>query len=186
MRIVTLLFLASICIFTGCKNFAPQISANNGTTSSPTPLRSKTDPDSALELTLERTACYGTCPVYIVNILPDGKIVFDGKQNTSVKGEATDTLSKEKKAQLIEAIDTAAVFSLKDSYLGSEDDCPARATDAPSVNLTVKLNGREKSIKHYWGCVEEKDFKVFPASLFILENKIDEIIDTRRWVKSEN
>jgi Domain of unknown function (DUF6438) len=184
MRVNLILIMVFICVFAGCKNFAPQIGANNRTT--PSPVQQKTDPNSALELTLERTACYGICPVYTVKVLSDGKIVFDGEKNTGVKGEATDTLSKEKKAQLIEAIDAADVFSLNNSYMGSEDDCPARATDAPSVNLTVKLNGKEKSIKHYWGCVEEKDYKVHPASLYTLENKIDEILDTKRWIKSDN
>jgi hypothetical protein len=187
MRVDLTLIIVLICVFTGCKYVVPQSGTNGGTTSSPTPspVRQKTDPNSALELTLQRTECYGICPVYTVKVLSDNKIAFDGEKNTSVKGETSDTLSKEKKAQLIEAIDAADVFSLNDSYMGSEDDCPARATDAPSVYLTVKLNGKEKSIKHYWGCVEEKDYKVYPPNLYILENRIDEILDTERWIKPD-
>jgi hypothetical protein len=183
MRHLKILFLISICILAGCKTFISQSGTNIKTTSSPA--QPATDPEAALELTMERTACYGTCPVYSVKVLPDGKIVFDGEKDTAVTGQAKADLTKEKKAQLIEAIDNADFFSLKDSYMGTEDDCPARATDASSVNLTIKLNGKEKTIKHYLGCVEEEDFKIYPEKLFVLERRIDGIIETERWIKSD-
>ncbi len=64
--------------------------------------------------------------------------------------------------------------------------------------LSIKLNGKEKTINHDWGCWEDsptendstgdikivKDWspKVFPQQLYNLENRIDEIVETKRWV----
>ncbi len=78
------------------------------------------------------------------------------------------------------------------------------ATDMETVTILVKLNGKEKTIEHYWGCWKideskednsskedyspniriEKTFspKVFPQQLYNLENKIDEIVETKRWI----
>src|SRR6059058_5801427 len=39
-------------------------------------------------ITLERTACFGTCPVYKLTISADGKVAFEGK-NTLEKSVPT-------------------------------------------------------------------------------------------------
>jgi hypothetical protein len=140
-----------------------------------------------LALTLERTACYGTCPVYKVIVGADNKIIFDGIKYTKVEGKAEDVLNSEKKKLLIDEINKSGFFSLKDSYGISEGsfNCPGgAATDNPTVKLTVKLNDKEKTIVHYLGCsyANEPDLprRVFPEELYTLENKIDEIIGSKR------
>ncbi len=75
---------------------------------------------------------------------------------------------------------------------------PVGSSDSESVKINIKLNGKEKTINHYLGCWEndrptqndstdikiEKDWspKVFPQQLYNLENKIDEIVETKRWI----
>ncbi|MCI0516543.1 MAG: DUF6438 domain-containing protein, partial [Woeseiaceae bacterium] len=39
-------------------------------------------------ITLERTACYGTCPMYKVTIASEGAVTFEGQRFTKTIGTA--------------------------------------------------------------------------------------------------
>ena len=57
----------------------------------------------------------------------------------------------------------------------------------PSAIISIKIDGKEKTVKHYLGCLKSGDpFELFPFALVNLENKIDEIVETNRWVGKEN
>jgi Domain of unknown function (DUF6438) len=151
------------------------------------------EPDKIeLWLRMERTACFGNCPIYILNIQPDGTFVFEGIKSLE-KGNLVDKkekphgkLSEEKINQIIAEIDKAEFFALKDSYSGDSGNCPTYWTDSPTVTLSIKLRGKDKTIPHYLGC-EENDKptdkgKIYPQQLYNLENRIDEIVETKRWI----
>lgn len=141
---------------------------------------------------MERTPCFGNCPVYILTIQPDGKFFFENiktiKKGLPVtkKEKVEGKLSEEKINQLISEIGKADFFALKDSYTGDSGNCPTIATDNSTVTLSIKSNGKEKTITHYLGCLEEikldEPWKTFPQQLYNLENKIDEIVETKRWL----
>lgn len=144
----------------------------------------KIDPaDFSVKLT--RTECYGTCPVYTVTVLSNGKVQFVGTKNTKVAGPAEGTLGREKLDQLANEINNANIFSLKDSYTPDSGNCPSKATDNPTVTLEVTSGHLYKKIVHYLGCSEMKEAHSvrYPPGLAELENKIDEIIGTDRWIK---
>ena len=52
-------------------------------------------------------------------------------------------------------------------------------TDMPSAKTSISLNGRSKSVSHYYGC---RGPEIIPA-LTALERKIDEIAGTEKWIK---
>ncbi len=135
---------------------------------------------------MNRTGCWKFCPVYELSIQPDGKILFEGIQDTATKGKVEDVLNKEKVTELIAEIEKADFFSLKDSYTNVSDNCPNWAIDAPTAILYINLNGKEKKITHSLGCREKYERnitqKIFPQPLYNLENKIDEIVETKRWI----
>ncbi len=151
-----------------------------------------------LSLSMERTECFGSCPAYKLHINPDGKVLFEGISFTKTKGKIEGFVDENKISQLITEIEKADFFSLKDSYTGDSINCPLEVSDSASVKINIKLNGKEKTINHYLGCWEndrptqndstdikiEKDWspKVFPQQLYNLENKIDEIVETKRWI----
>jgi Domain of unknown function (DUF6438) len=178
-----------ICILASCGNSISQREITN---------QSQSAKADKLFLKMERTPCYGTCPAYVLTIEPDGKILFEGKQYTEVKGKSENLLSQEKKSQLITEIEKADFFSFKDLYTEDSNNCPATATDNPTVTISVKLNDKEKTIKHYLGCSEKYEptgnnssnirigkawsEQIFPQNLYLLENKIDEIVETKRWI----
>ncbi len=166
-----------VCLFSVCGNSVSQTENTNQTQ-----LKEKAE----LSLKLERSGCWKFCPVYQLIIQPDGKVLFEGIQDTATKGKVESILSKEKLIEIITKIERADFFSLKDSYTNVSDNCPNWETDAPTVILQINLNGNEKKITHSLGCREvynPNEFqKIFPQQLFDLENKIDEIVETKRWI----
>jgi hypothetical protein len=137
-------------------------------------------PDDIL-ITLRRSVCYGPCPDYTVTIAADGTVTFEGRQFVKTKGIAKGSLSREGMRQLIAEFERANYFSLNDKYQSAEDGCPEQWTDAPTAVTSIRINGKSKSVLHYHGCQDGQ--VVYPKALTALENKIDEIVGTNRWVK---
>lgn len=122
-------------------------------------------------ITLERTACFGFCPVYTLTLQGDGTVVYEGKDFVRVKGRAEITITKEKVEQLVSEFKEVDYFSLNDKYN------ERTITDAPSVITSITIDGKTKTIEHYHG-----DFNA-PEQLTELENRIDEIINSKQWIK---
>jgi hypothetical protein len=165
--------------------------------------------NTELSLSMKRSFCFGECPIYDLTIQSNGKVIFEGKKHTKTIGKTESKLEKEKIKQLITEIEKANFFSLDNAYNYDSNNCPLYVSDSSSVLLSIKLNGKEKTINHDWGRWEndrptqndstdikiekdwspndiklEKDWspKVFPQQLYNLENKIDEIVETKRWI----
>jgi hypothetical protein len=121
---------------------------------------------SDLVIHMERTICFGTCPVYSVTIYGDGTVEYLGERFVAVEGEQTAQISEEQVRELVQAFYDADFFNMQDRY---EDN----VTDLPSTTTTITLNGETKSVYNYFGAPEE---------LEALEDKIDEISGAAEWV----
>lgn len=142
-------------------------------------------------ITLERTGCYGRCPSYKLIIFGDGIIIYDGETSVKTKGVVRGTVSQDQLKQLISEFEKVDYFSLKDKYEVVGDGCFTYGTDAHHVNTTFRINGKSKSIRHYYGCLRKveqgnkvlsAEEEVYPQELVALERKIDEIVNSRQWV----
>lgn len=149
--------------------------------STPNPEPQDIPPDTTI--TLERTVCFGSCPAYELTISADGAVVFTGKEYVREKGTVHSNISKDQLKQLIAEFTLIQYFSLSDRYVSEEDGCPEFWTDNPWVTTSIRINGQYKSIVHYLGCQENNGESVFPKELQDLEDKIDEIVGTRKWIK---
>lgn len=139
-------------------------------------------------VTLERTACYGRCPVYTIVIHGDGRVLYEGQEHVTLQGHAEGMLSRDQIAELGRAIDSADYFSLRDSYANNADGCPSTVTDQPSATTSVTIGARTKTIRHYYGCMENlsgSTHRIYPAALTTLETRIDQIVGTARWTGAE-
>ena len=122
-------------------------------------------------ITLERTACKGTCPVYTLTIYGSGTVIYEGKDYVKTKGNVESTIKEEKIEQLVSEFEKIDYFSLNDSYVQRV------ITDAPSAITSIALGGETKSITHYHGDLNA------PEELEELEDKIDEIVNSDQWTK---
>ena len=130
-------------------------------------------------ITLERTACFGTCPMYKVAITSDGTVTFNGERFTKTTGMAKGKISPADFRQLVSEFEKINYFSLPDNYAPGTPVCPQRITDMPSANTSIRLKGKTKSVSHYYGCGNSEAL----AKLTALEKKIDEVAGTQMWIK---
>ncbi|MDQ3427346.1 MAG: DUF6438 domain-containing protein [Gemmatimonadota bacterium] len=133
--------------------------------------------DSAV-VTLERTACFGTCPIYRVSIAASGAVRFEGKSYVAHQGPATAQIPKEQVDSLLEELRQGGYFDMAERYLPDSPDCGDYATDSPTVITSVTRDGVTKRIQNYYGCMGA------PLSLRQLERRIDEVAGTNRWTGS--
>jgi acetamidase/formamidase len=134
---------------------------------------------NADQITLERSACFGTCPVYKLTIKGDGTVTFEGKRFTKTTGTANGKISQSDFRALVGEFEKIDYFSLADAYTPGTKQCPRSMTDLPSADTSITVKGKSKSVAHYYGCGSEGVL----AKLTVLEKKIDEVTGTQRWIK---
>lgn len=122
-----------------------------------------------LEITMERTICFGTCPAYRLTILGSGTVIYEGQENVQVTGRRISSIPREKVKSLVAELDRLNFFSL-------QDYTRINMTDMPSVFITVRAAGKSKMVQHYQG--DESA----PATLTALETMIDQITRSEQWV----
>jgi hypothetical protein len=133
----------------------------------PVPLTAKT-----LLVRLQRTMCYGTCPAYTVEVDQDGGVWYDGHAHVASCGRSRARLDAAATAALRGAIAEARLSQTADHCC----DCVS-STDSPTVLVTVADGNHAQTINDYQGCDST------PARVRTLERRIDEIVETRRWVE---
>ena len=63
-----------------------------------------------VEIKLERTACFGTCPIYSITVFDDGTAIYEGKQFGRIEGSRTFIIPEEKVGELIRLFYTKNLF----------------------------------------------------------------------------
>ena len=158
-------------------NCAPGVLRNRDPVSPRQPLHQRVSP--ATVITLQRTECFGTCPVYKLTIFADGTVLYEGIRHIKKKGKAKSRITRAKLEDLIEEFDNIYYFNLRDAYIPGSDDCPQSATDNPSAITSLTRNGKTKNINHYHGCRGLDTLELLTK----LEDKIDEAVNVNRWIK---
>lgn len=118
------------------------------------------------EIGLERTLCFGTCPVYTVIMKSDGSLRYYGKRYVEKKGKLTGQVSKSRFNQLAQFIKDADFMELEHSY-----DRPV--TDLPTVYTKVVMDGRQKVVRNY--------ANAGPTKLWAIEQLIDKLLAEAEW-----
>ena len=134
-------------------------------------------PPDAL-ITLERTMCYGPCPEYKITISAGGSVVFEGRRFVKTVGKAQSSISDQKLREILAAFATINYFELRNRYERSGDGCKQWITDHPTAITSLKINGRSKSVRHYYGCL---GVEVLPE-LLKLERAIDDAVNSAQWI----
>lgn len=124
---------------------------------------------------LERTSCFGECPVYSVTIDGRGNVVYDGTRFVRVEGRQTARILISRVAAILETVDHIGFFDLRDQYrvIRNPDGTETTVTDLPTTFVTITREGRSKRVEDYIGAPEE---------LKQLERQIDDAARTKRWI----
>lgn len=125
--------------------------------------------EDQLIIEMEKTPCYGYCPVYNLKIDQAGNGIFKGVENTGHVGLFTFRLKKDEIADLHSAFGQAGFFELKNRYYQN-------VTDLPTIYLSYRFEGREKKIMDYYGA---------PRELKNLEKQIEALVLSKKMKKIE-
>ena len=119
-------------------------------------LMKKTD-SSEIELiiSLQRTACFGTCPIYKIEIFSDGSGIYTGTRFVKNIGVAKFSLSETQMNLILTQAEAIGFTNMKEEY--SEP-----ISDLPTTFIQIK----DKRIRDYTGA---------PKTLKNLENLIDQL-----------
>jgi membrane dipeptidase len=145
---------------------AEQVSKRLQAERGPSTMLGPRQPAPPLEITLERTACFGMCPVYKVTLRGDGTVVYEGREFVRLMGTRTWTVDPAAVAALAAEMQQAGYFDLQDSY-------DARVTDHPTIWTSLTAGGRTKRIK---------DYVSGPPKLKEIEAKIDQVAGVKEHV----
>jgi Domain of unknown function (DUF6438) len=141
----------------------------------PRPAPSDASPADDAAITLERTPCFGTCPVYRLSISAAGVVRFEGKAHVQHVGVAEDTIPAGRVDSLMNELEQRGYFGFAEDYIPDSPACGQYSTDSPSVISSVSAGGRHRRIQHYHGCNDA------PPELARIEARIDEVAGVSRW-----
>ena len=108
-----------------------------------------------LIISLDKTACFGTCPVYKIKIYNDQSAIFEGLKFVEKEGLYNLKISKKE-------INTILKKAKKINFEKMKDEYTEPITDLPTTYIMIN----EKKIKDYYGA---------PKDLKKLEKIIEEI-----------
>jgi ankyrin repeat protein len=130
-------------------------------------------PDSTVEITLQRSGCYGSCPSYTVTVTMEG-IVFDGGGYVTARGRHTDTVDPNEVRNLAKQFVAADFYSMDSKYISNVTDCPTYV-------LSIGIDNDKKEVEDYMGSWEG-----MPAAVTELEEAVDTFARTERWIKGSD
>lgn len=135
--------------------------------------RDSVQPARDVRIAIERTPCYGRCPIYQLQMDSSGKVVYEGKGFVQVMGRQEGTVAGRDVQALARELEAAG-------YLGFRDNYAAEATDHPSVITTLTIDGKTKRVEH------DLSSRTAPPQLESLERRIDEVANSARWVGADS
>ncbi len=130
----------------------------------------KVSKSDTLFASLDRSFCFGKCPVYKVEIYQSGYAVYTGQANTDMIGTFTSHFSKEQLNSLVKVAKEINYMSLDDVY-----DNPG-ITDIPSHISSIVIDGKRKEVKRR---------VKYPESILSFENQIDQIVSEVKWTEKK-
>ena len=140
-----------------------------------------------MSITLQRSACYGSCPDYRVTVHGDGLVEFDtgddhftgtaaevhlkyNGHNVLLPGRHSAHVDPAVATRLIDRFRAAHFFGLRNAYVYS-------ATDNPTQRLTVRVGNVSKTVTDYIGT-----HAGMPQEVSDLEDAVDEAAGSARWI----
>ena len=90
---------------------------------------------------MHRTACFGRCPEYSIEIGSDGNTIYTGMRFTADTGAFQKKIDVAKAQDIFKQFDTYHVDTCRNVYYN-------RVEDLPGINLTIKYKDSTKTIRN--------------------------------------
>ncbi len=126
-----------VTLVVGCKSKEQTAAPAASATTMSTETQSSAAP-SALA-TIERTSCFGSCPIYKVTVMDNGELIFVGKRFAERIGTYTTLLTEDDLKAIRQMAEDVGYFKMQDAY-------PTLISDFPKCVTSVNMDGKKKSI----------------------------------------
>jgi hypothetical protein len=130
--------------------------------------------DADTLITLSRSECFGVCPVYSLSVTGEGAVSYLGTSYVKVRGVASSQVSVSQVQELVNEMWDAGYLAMVEP-----SPCGSSITDAPSVITSLRLGEQTHRVVHYHGN------PCSPATLTTIEDRIDEVAGSERWLRCD-
>lgn len=96
-------------------------------------------------LSIERTPCYGRCPIYTLEVDARGHVRYEGERFVEKTGTYKGRLKKDQLTALVERVKSVELDAMKDTYQ------EVVSNDLPSLIISCQMNGNEKRVVDHSG-----------------------------------
>jgi Domain of unknown function (DUF6438) len=127
----------------------PTIQTPSSTPKPPKPVEPKVD--NNLMASLQRTPCFGQCPVFKIQLFGDGKVVYEGKAYCKRIGTHQTTASPELMKAIQQKASDMKYLSLNEKYPKGE----SMITDIPTTISYIKVGSESKMIHNNYDAPTE-------------------------------
>lgn len=133
---------------------------------------------SDTRISLQRTACYGTCPIYSIQVDHSGTVNYGGIDFVQTKGAAKGSVSTEAVRMLVEKLLAIDFLNWPE---GVEKKCKEDWEDHPDAIVTLAFSGKSRTVIDYHGCKgNELLDKLRP-----IEDEIDKALNSSQWISAK-
>lgn len=123
----------------------------------------------SFKLSLETTACFGTCPVYSLLISGQGEMKVIGKRYVNFE-IIEKKLSAETMLSIGQLVYQSNYFSTPDRFSYEGKGCSSVVTDSPTSRWRIEIGKDNHAIDYYKGCLGA------PEELDLLESELISIL----------
>ncbi len=132
------------------------------------------------EITLERTWCLGTCPVYSVRVSGDGSVRYKGSKYVLLKEVVESRIDPARLEPILRELEAL-------DYLRHEHRCRRQMRDSPGtvVKLLVgKTSRRFHENRHGGECGQDATSldTIWHASVDRIGKLVDELVQSEQWI----
>jgi hypothetical protein len=127
----------------------------------------------SVRVTLDRRNGFGPGSSYRVEIAGDGVVTYEGRENVAISGRHNSHIAVDRVDELVNLFRKADYFSLDGQYQW-------RVTDQATYVTTIVIGDKKKSVVDYSG-----ERVGMPHIVTELEDAIDRIAETAKWLKSD-
>lgn len=170
--VAVIIFVSGLSLLLLVNNVNAQTSDVINNQSSSSTMNQSNGDTTNVNITMFRGACFGTCPIYYLEINGDGKVIYRGYEYVNVTGERKSSIPVDKVKELVNQFNNSGYFNLKDRYDQVE------ITDQATVVTSIGIDGTFKSVYDYLGTIKLPELQ----KLRQLENMIDEVTNSSQWV----
>lgn len=115
--------------------------------------------------TIERGSCFGKCPVYVMEIYKDGKVLYEGKRYTKKVGVYRKNIEMKEVKAIVKAFETEKFMTFENEYSSDIQDLPSVTISFHDGTTLKRVIGKDKK----------------PGGFIKIQSMLEKLADSDDW-----